>query len=63
MEVRDQVRADGSEDVDARRDLRVHLAMDERGMEVPGVECHEANVSHKGSESARGWNGPGLRVT
>jgi hypothetical protein len=48
MEVCDQVRTDGSEDVDTRRDGRVHLTVHERGMEVPGVERHQANVSHEG---------------
>ena len=47
VEVRDEIRTDRREDVDAGRDLRVHLAVHQRGMEVPGVERHEANVSHK----------------
>ncbi len=40
-EVQQQIGPDRGEDVHGRIDARVHLLLDERGVEVPGVERHQ----------------------
>lgn len=47
VQVGDQVGADGRENVDAAVHVRIHLAVDERGVEVAGVEGHESDVCHR----------------
>ena len=42
LEMGVEVRALGRVDVDRRRDVGVHLLLHEPGMEVPGIERHEA---------------------
>ena len=45
-EVVDEVRAQRRVDVHRLRDARVHLLLDERGVEVAGVEGDEADLRH-----------------
>ncbi len=44
VEMLEEVPAERRVDVDARRDSRVHLFLDQRGMKVPRVERHHPNV-------------------
>ena len=39
----DQIGPERGVDVDARRDARIHLLLDQRGVEMPRVEGHEAD--------------------
>ena len=47
IQVLDQIRPERREDIDARSDAGIHLLLDQGGMEVPGIERHQSNLSHR----------------
>ena len=46
LEVVDEVGAERRVDVDARRDAGVHLLLHEGGVEMAGIEGHQADIGH-----------------
>ncbi len=45
IQVLEQVRAERREDMDALRDARIHLLLHQPGVEVPGIDGHQPDVT------------------
>ena len=61
VQVLEQIGAERSEHIDTWGDTGVHLFLDERGMEVAGVERHQADLSHRAAALLGGEECPAER--